>query len=115
MLSSALGIFIILQNLEQSVIFYYPPSEIKEDIAVKRDIRVGGLVKVGSVIKITSREIQFTITDNISELIVSYIGVPPVLFRENQGIIARGKIFNNVLIASELLTKHDENYMPPGP
>ncbi len=77
-------------------------------------IRVGGLVKDGSIM-MEGNNLQFTITDFKSDLIIKYSGIKPDLFRERQGTIAKGiwDQKNNVFIASELLTKHDEKYMPP--
>lgn len=106
------GIYIILYNLEKNIIFFLPPSKINE-IDNTKEFRVGGLVKVASINKIEADKISFIITDNIKDLEIFYKGVLPALFRENQGIIAIGKLSNNKFIARQLLTKHDENYYPP--
>lgn len=107
-----LGTYIILYNLEQNIIFFYPPSKISE-IKTHKEVRVGGLVKPCSIVKINPKEIKFVITDKIQDLTVFYQGVLPVLFRENQGVVASGKLSGDSFIATELLIKHDENYMPP--
>ncbi|WP_341790241.1 cytochrome c maturation protein CcmE [Rickettsia endosymbiont of Polydrusus tereticollis] len=109
---AASGIYIILYNLEKNIIFFLPPSKINE-IDNTKEFRVGGLVKVDSINKIEADKISFIITDNIKDLEIFYKGVLPALFRENQGIIAIGKLSNNKFIARQLLTKHDENYYPP--
>ncbi|MFP3017636.1 MAG: cytochrome c maturation protein CcmE [Candidatus Tisiphia sp.] len=111
LLCSAGGIYMILYNLEDSIVFFYPPSKINES-TLGKELRVGGLVKVGSIRKITADKVHFVITDDIKDLEISYQGVLPALFRENQGIVAVGKLSGNIFIARELLTKHDENYSP---
>lgn len=112
LLLGTLGVWIILYNLEQHIVFFYPPSKIN-DFADNKEIRVGGLVKNGSIIRISANKIKFTITDNIRDLNITYQGILPALFRENQGVVARGGLSNDCFIATELLTKHDETYMPP--
>ena len=96
--------------------FYYELDEIQAGKAPQdRSIRVGGLVADGSVMRESgSLEMRFTLTDTVNELVVSYTGVLPDLFREGQGIIANGRIgADGVFVAEEILAKHDENYMPP--
>jgi len=110
--SVALGISIILYNLEKSIVFFVPPSRINE-VEQKKELRVGGLVKVASIHKIAADKISFIITDNIKDLEILYQGVLPALFREKQGIIAIGKMSDGKFVARELLAKHDENYKPP--
>ena len=110
--SGFLGTYLILYNLEQNIIFFYPPSKIRE-IKTNKESRVGGLVKAGSIEKTNLKEIKFVITDNIQDLTIFYQGVLPALFRENQGVVASGKLQGNSFRATELLIKHDENYMPP--
>ena len=83
--------------------------------------RLGGMVKKGSVKKKTTQlnnknveEIFFTVTDTKKEISISYIGILPDLFKEGQGVVVEGKLINSGLFkASEVLAKHDENYMPP--
>ena len=106
------GVFTILYNLQENIIFFYPPSKIFE---AKKDkvIKVGGLVKAHSIEHISSNKIKFKITDNIKDLSINYEGILPALFREGQGVIASGKLTGYSFQATELLTKHDENYMPP--
>jgi cytochrome c-type biogenesis protein CcmE len=111
-LSVALGIALLLHSISDSIVFFYAPSELPHTPATK-DMRVGGLVKTGSIVKTSPATVKFEITDLKSDLIVLYSGVIPALFRENQGIVASGKLQNGIFIAKELLTKHDENYRPP--
>ena len=111
----AVGVYIILINIEDNIVFFYPPSEIDKIIEQKSNkVRVGGLVKEGSIRNISPSEIIFTITDYKAELDIKYKGVLPALFREKQGIVAEGRLIsNNLFLAKKLLAKHDENYMPP--
>jgi len=105
-----------LQAFEKNMLYYYSPTQILAGEAPdSRSIRVGGLVENGSVQREPgSLEVRFTLTDFANTVGVSYTGVLPDLFREGQGIIARGKLTNEGLfVAEEVLAKHDENYMPP--
>lgn len=112
--TAALGIYIILSNLNDNILFFYPPSEIDKIQLSTGKVRVGGLVKEGTIIKISDKKILFTITDNLADLQIEYEGILPALFREKQGIVAEGKLVSSGrFIASKLLAKHDENYMPP--
>ena len=112
---AVLIIFIILRSLEENVVYFFSPTEIynKESISIDKNIRVGGLVKKDSVSK-DGTSINFIITDLKREIIVSYNGLLPNLFSEEKGVIAEGKLKDKkYLIASKILAKHDENYMPP--
>ena len=105
-----------LQAFEKNMLYYYSPTQILAGEAPDtRSIRVGGLVQDGSVQREPgSLEVRFTLTDFSNTVGVSYTGVLPDLFREGQGIIARGKLTGeNLFVAEEVLAKHDENYMPP--
>ena len=111
-----LASFLILKSFQDNLLYYLTPSEVAAGKAPEdREFRVGGLVVVGSFYReegsLTS---EFTLTDGVATVSVNYKGILPDLFREGQGIIARG-MFNNtrVFVASEVLAKHDENYMPP--
>ena len=111
-----LASFLILKSFQDNLLYYLTPSDVIAGKAPEdREFRIGGLVVVGSFYReegnLTS---QFTLTDGAETVNVNYKGILPDLFREGQGIIARG-MFNNtrVFIASEVLAKHDENYMPP--
>jgi cytochrome c-type biogenesis protein CcmE len=105
-----------LQAFQQNLLYYYSPTQILAGEAPDaRSFRVGGLVQDGSVQRAPgSLEVRFTLTDFSNTVGVSYTGVLPDLFREGQGIIARGKLKDDgVFVAEEVLAKHDENYMPP--
>jgi len=105
-----------LQAFNKNLLYYYSPTQISAGEAPSsRSFRVGGLVENGSVKRAPgSLEVRFTLTDYNKEIGVSYTGVLPDLFREGQGVIARGKLGENgQFVAEEVLAKHDENYMPP--
>jgi cytochrome c-type biogenesis protein CcmE len=106
------GIIIITNQFKDNIIFFYSPTELlTKKISPGQIIRVGGLVKKGSV-KHQGQDLSFVITDYENEISIQYKGMLPNMFKESQGMVAKGKIVNNILIAQELLTKHDENYMP---
>jgi len=105
-----------LQAFNKNLLYYYSPTQIHAGEAPQaRSIRVGGLVENGSVQReVGSLEVRFSLTDFSNTVGVSYTGVLPDLFREGQGVIARGKMRDDgTFIAEEVLAKHDENYMPP--
>jgi cytochrome c-type biogenesis protein CcmE len=110
---SSIGIYFILSNLEDNIVFFYPPSDIEKISNAKTKIRVGGLVKDNSITVLGPNQIRFTISDYHSDLIVEYVGLLPGLFREKQGIVAEGSFEKGIFLAKRLLAKHDENYMPP--
>ena len=108
-------IFLIFKSLEESVVYFFSPSEIydKSNISFNEKIRIGGLVKEDSIIK-DQTSISFIITDLKREIIVSYNGSVPNLFSEGKGVIAEGELIDKkYFIADKILAKHDENYMPP--
>ncbi len=112
---SILVIFLILKTLEDNVLYFYSPSEIKEkdEKSFYNNIRVGGMVKDGSI-QADKNEIKFIITDFKNEIIVSYKGTVPALFAEGKGVVAEGKLKDKkFFLAKRILAKHDENYMPP--
>ena len=107
--------FLVLRSLEDNVVYFFSPSEIKnkEDISYNKTIRIGGLVKKNSIIK-KNNSINFIITDLSNEIIVYYSGLVPNLFAEEKGVVAEGKLQDKkYFIAEKILAKHDENYMPP--
>ncbi len=109
-----LSIFLILKSLEENVVYFQSPSEIQllEEIE-KKKIRVGGMVKNKSI-SIKAKEIRFIITDFKNEINVTYSGVVPNLFSEGKGVVAEGYLKDkSFFIATKILAKHDENYMPP--
>ena len=113
-LTLALSVFLILKSLEENVVYFQSPSEIKilEEVKQKK-IRVGGMVKKESI-SIEEKKIKFIITDFKNEINVIYSGVVPNLFTEGKGVVAEGYLKDkNFFLATKILAKHDENYMPP--
>ena len=109
-----LSVFLILKSLEQNVIYFKSPTDIKILSEIeKKKIRVGGMVKVGSIF-MEDKEIKFIITDFKNEINVTYSGLVPNLFAEKKGVVAEGFLKDrNYFEAVKVLAKHDENYMPP--
>ena len=115
LLSIGLIAFFILRALEKNIDLYLTPSDLKAvDFNQPDDFKLGGMVKVGSLEKLGGLEISFVVTDFESEMTVIYEGVLPNLFKENSGVVATGTLNaeQNQFIATEILAKHDENYMP---
>ena len=112
--SIILTIFLILKSLEENVLYFISPSEVKSFSEIKKEkIRLGGMVKENSI-KINNNIISFIITDFDSEIKVSYSGLVPNLFQEKKGVVAEGFLKDkNFFSAIKILAKHDENYMPP--
>ena len=112
--SVILIVFLVLQSLKESVVYFQSPSEIKSLIELnKKKIRVGGMVKEESVF-INSDKVNFIITDFKNEINVVYSGSVPNLFAEGKGVVAEGFLKDkNYFTATKILAKHDENYMPP--
>ena len=116
MIGAAVAIAIVLYALRQNINLFFTPTQIAQGEApVGREIRAGGLVVEGSVERaIDSLYVEFMVTDTAEQVLVAFDGILPDLFREGQGIIAIGKLDNlGVVQASQVLAKHDENYMPP--
>ena len=114
LITLSLSIFLILKSLEENVIYFQSPSEIKVLAEIKKNkIRVGGMVKNNSI-SVQSEELKFIITDFKNEIMVTYSGVVPNLFAEGKGVVAEGYLKDkNFFLATKILAKHDENYMPP--
>ena len=109
-----LTVFLVLKSLEENVVYYKSPSDVKliSELENKK-IRIGGMVKKNSI-EMSSNELNFIITDFKNEIYVSYSGVVPNLFSEGKGIVAEGYLKDRSFFnASKILAKHDENYMPP--
>jgi cytochrome c-type biogenesis protein CcmE len=105
-----------LTAFQENLLYFYSPSEVSAGKApLDRVFRVGGMVTEGSYNRPAgSLEARFVLTDYASNVTVRYTGVLPDLFREGQGIIARGRMNpDGTFVAEEVLAKHDENYMPP--
>ena len=113
-LTIILSVFLILQSLKDNVVYFQSPSEIKLLVELdKNKIRVGGMVKKKSV-SVNSEQINFIITDFKNEINVRYSGAVPNLFEEGKGVVAEGFLKDrNYFMATKILAKHDENYMPP--
>ena len=112
--SSILIVFLVFKSLEENVVYFKSPTEIKNltELTTKK-IRVGGMVKEKSI-NVNQSEVNFVITDFKNELIVNYSGSVPNLFEEGKGVVAEGFLKDrNFLTAVKILAKHDENYMPP--
>ncbi len=109
-----LAVGLVLYALEDSIVFFYSPSEVVEkNLIPGQRFRLGGLVETGSVVRGESTEVRFAVTDKAQTIQVVYRGVLPDLFREEQGVIAEGRLDKSGLfIADSVLAKHDENYMP---
>ena len=109
-----LSVFLVLKSLEENVVYFQSPSEIKLLSELdKKKIRIGGMVKKNSI-SITANEVKFIITDFKNEINVTYTGAVPNLFAEEKGVVAEGFLKDrNFFSATKILAKHDENYMPP--
>tara|TARA_B100000902_G_scaffold200853_1_gene191399 strand:+ start:260 stop:679 length:420 start_codon:yes stop_codon:yes gene_type:complete len=112
--SLILSVFLVLKSLEENVIYFKSPSEIKMIGKIENNkIRIGGMVKENSI-QIKSNKVNFIITDFKNEINVTYSGVVPNLFSEGKGVVAEGYLKDKSFFkASKILAKHDENYMPP--
>ena len=114
LISIILSVFLVLKSLEENVVYFISPSEIKKLPTINdKKIRVGGMVKNKSIsIKLDS--VNFIITDFKNEINVVYSGAVPNLFAEGKGVVAEGFLKDrSYLKAVKILAKHDENYMPP--
>ncbi len=109
-----LSVFLILRSLEENVVYFQSPSDIKILSEVdKKKIRIGGMVKKNSI-SIKEKKLNFIITDLKNEINVIYSGVVPNLFEEEKGVVAEGYLKDkSFFLATKILAKHDENYMPP--
>lgn len=110
-----LATVLILKALSQNINLFYTPTQVfVEKPQVNKPIRVGGMVVKGSIQRDEDMRIRFLVTDFESQLTIRYRGILPDLFKEGQGVVALGKLdITNEFEASEILAKHDENYMPP--
>ena len=114
LLSLILSVFLILKSLEENVIYFKSPTDVKLLVELEnKKIRIGGMVKENSI-EISSNEVIFIITDFKNEINVTYSGAVPNLFAEGKGVVAEGFLKDrNFFSATKILAKHDENYMPP--
>tara|TARA_B100000963_G_scaffold199744_1_gene173909 strand:+ start:139 stop:558 length:420 start_codon:yes stop_codon:yes gene_type:complete len=114
LITLVLTTFLILKSLEENIVYFKSPTEIKllEELDNNK-IRVGGMVKENSII-VNPKEVSFIITDFKNEINVVYSGSVPNLFTEGKGVVAEGFLKDrNFFSATKIMAKHDENYMPP--
>ena len=106
---------LVLNAFEENLVFFFTPTQVAAGEAPKnRAFRIGGMVKEGSVQR-DGVNVHFVVTDMAHDVPVTYTGILPDLFREGKGVVAQGKLEDGATLvkASEVLAKHDENYMPP--
>ena len=110
----SLSTFLILKSLRENVIYFQSPTQIKNLSEIdKKKIRIGGMVKKKSIL-IEENDLKFIVTDLKNEINVIYSGLIPNLFEEGKGVVAEGFLKDrNLFLATKILAKHDENYMPP--
>jgi len=112
-LGISLAGYFALKAFNDNLLYFFTPADVVEGRApIGKSFRLGGLVENDSVIR-DGLKVSFMLTDTVNSMQVSYVGILPDLFREGQGIVATGSLSQNVFVASEVLAKHDENYMPP--
>lgn len=112
----SVAVTLALKAFQENLMYFFSPSEvIAGEAPENRNFRIGGLVVEDSVVRDRdSLLVEFVLTDTVNQVKVSYDGILPDLFREGQGIVANGRLNSKgVFVASEVLAKHDENYMPP--
>jgi cytochrome c-type biogenesis protein CcmE len=114
MVALALATAFVLNAFRSNLVFFFTPTQVAQGEApLNRVFRVGGLVKEGSL-KRDQPVIEFVITDTAKDIVVHYSGLLPDLFQEGKGVVAQGRLDERgQFTASEVLAKHDENYMPP--
>lgn len=110
----SIAAYFVLNAFESNLVFFFTPTQVANGEAPKnRTFRIGGMVKEGSIVR-DNLTVRFVVTDTGKEMSVTYTGILPDLFREGKGVVAQGKIGDdNLFTATEVLAKHDENYMPP--
>ena len=109
-----LAAYLVLGAFQNNLVFFFTPSQVVAgEVPQNRVFRVGGIVKLGTIQR-QGMTVQFVVTDTAHDVVVSYSGILPDLFREGKGVVAQGKLGDDGhFAASEVLAKHDENYMPP--
>ena len=116
LLALAAASALVLNAFRSNLVFFYTPTQVFANEAPKdRSFRIGGLVEPGSVVRsAVSVEVRFRVTDNARAIAVTYNGILPDLFKEGKGVVAQGALGGDgTFVASQVLAKHDENYMPP--
>jgi cytochrome c-type biogenesis protein CcmE len=112
----AVAVVLVLNAFQSNLVFFFSPSQVMaKEAPIGKNFRIGGLVEEGSLRRDgEGTTIKFAITDTAEVIQVAYTGILPDLFKEGKGVVAQGKISDDgVFYASEVLAKHDENYMPP--
>ena len=107
---------LVLNAFRSNLVFFFTPTQVVANEAPHgRSFRIGGLVEAGSVVRDKDAlTVRFRVTDTAKTIPVTYTGILPDLFKEGKGVVAQGKLGSDgVFHASEVLAKHDENYMPP--
>jgi len=107
-------VYSVLRVFNDNLVLFYTPTQLKESAPPGRTYRLGGMVEEGSLVRTgDGLSMRFRVTDQNNVLAVTYTGITPDLFREGKGVVAQGRLENGTFVASEILAKHDENYMPP--
>lgn len=108
------AVMLVLSAFQQNLVFFHSPSDIASgQVAADRNLRIGGIVQEGSVRR-DGLDVQFVVTDTANGIPVRYTGSLPDLFREGKGVVAQGRLGpDGIFLATQVLAKHDENYMPP--
>ena len=110
----ALAAAFVLNAFQNNLVFFFTPTQVlKGEAPQNKTFRIGGLVKVGSLQR-DGTDVSFVVTDTAQDIPVRYSGLLPDLFKEGKGVVAQGRLdAQGLMTASEVLAKHDENYMPP--
>jgi cytochrome c-type biogenesis protein CcmE len=111
-----LSAWLILSAFQQNLLYFYTPTDVTQGKApTQKNFRLGGMVEKGSIVRLPDgMTVNFVVTDMAQKVPVTYRGILPDLFKEGKGVVTQGKLgADNIFVASEVLAKHDENYMPP--
>ena len=107
----SLGVFFLMSALKSNIVYFISPTELVNSNNINQKLRLGGLVEEDSIIS-KGKLVKFRITDGNKSVLVQYNGILPDLFKEKQGVIVEGEFDSLIFNASNLLAKHDENYIP---
>jgi cytochrome c-type biogenesis protein CcmE len=115
---AALGVAValVLNAFQSNLVFFFTPTQVaKKEVPLDRNFRIGGLVEGGTVVRQKDAlNVTFKVTDGAESIPVTYTGILPDLFKEGKGVVAEGRVGSDgIFRASQVLAKHDENYMPP--
>jgi len=111
----SVAVILVLFAFQKNLVFFFTPSQVMAHEAPQgRPFRVGGMVTTGSLKRLADGvSVQFSVTDTAQTMNVVYKGVLPDLFKEGKGVVVEGALQGEAFVASQVLAKHDENYMPP--